>query len=383
MADTADDSPEWEYEYDKEETETYYITLDLTSHLVPSQRGKKKPLTSKPDNQALDKRTDEVAQQLAKEAEPVNDETSQQDNPKHPLQIIELESENPLIAYNKQLYSCHWATDVGTSVFLSAPSDNMDVESNPLRSFKTFDMVGTTSARLMGVPVKVRPRLVPLSAARRNDNYNSEDVSTLADGEVIRSSAEHGLQIDLPDNAPADKVSQARFLERLSALKRQRGEMDHVPVKPIKQYSRPENWEQEREDWLAQERAEKARKQAEAGPDEVNEQAQDIRRKSQSIQPGAETEMSLTELFKSRKRVRRYTSADRGRGRGRGRARGTRPAHRPSRIRLDEDKAVESGIEDSRAESEMAAAASGMAESPQQSATPAAEEETQDTHVVD
>ncbi|GAB7341253.1 hypothetical protein MBLNU457_7529t1 [Dothideomycetes sp. NU457] len=380
MADAADDSTEWEYEYDAEEMGTYYITLDLTSHLIPSQRGKRKNTTAtKPDKEASSKRSDEVAEQLAKEAATTNDDTSHQDQPKHPIQIIDLESDNPLIAYNKQLYSCHWATDVGTSVFLSAPS--MDVESNSLRSFKNFELVGTTSARLMGVPVKVRPRLVPLSAARRNDNYNSEDVSTLADGEIIRSSAEHGLQIDLPDTASADKVSQARFLERLSTLKRQRGEMDHVPVKPIKQYTRPENWEQEREDWLAQERAEKARKQAEAGPNEAEEQSQDTIRESQSAQPGAETQMSLTELFKSRKRVRRYTSADRGRGRGRGR--GKRPAHRPSRLRLDEEKMDEIETEDSRAESEMAATPSEVAESSRQSATPAAEDETQDTHIVD
>jgi len=381
MADTADNSSEWEYEYDPEETETYYVTLDLTSHLVPSQRGKRKNTTSKSDKEVADKRTDEVAEQLAKEADTANDETNQQHKFKHPIQIIDLQSDNPLIAYNKQLYSCHWATDVGTSVFLSAASENMDVELNPLRSFKTFDLVGTTSARLMGVPVRVQPRLVPLSAARRNDNYNSEDVSTLADGEIIRSSAEQGLQIDLPDTASADKVSQARFLERLSTLKRQRGEMDHVPVKPIKQYTRPENWEQEREDWLAQERAEKAQKQAEAGPVDANEQSQDTSLESQSAQPGAETEMSLTELFKSRKRVRRYTSADRGRGRGRKPL--GRPPGRPRKLRLDQERTVESGAGDSRAGSEMAAGASEMAESPRQSATPAAEDETQDTHIVD
>jgi len=367
-----DDSTEWEYEYDPEEVDTYYVTLDLTSHLLPTLRGKGNN-TAKPDTKPADRKSDEVSQQLVEGVEISQKGHTQQEQSKNPLQIIDLQSDNPLIAYNKQLYSCSWATDVGTSVFLSAPSENLDLEYNPLRSFKTFDLVGTTSARLMGVPVKVRPRLVPLSAARRDENYSSEDVTTLGDGEIIKFSAEHGLQIDLPSTASTHKVSQARFLERLSTLKRQRGQMDHVPVKPIKTYNRPDNWEQEREDWLAQERAEKAQKQAEAETLGVNEPSQDNESGASSQQPSAETEMSLTELFKSRKRIRRYTSRKTDEGR--------RPPGRPRKIVLDKEKTAESGVEQTRAGSERAATESETAGSPSESAVQVDEQETQDTQI--
>ena len=358
---------EWEYEYDTEEVESYYVTLDLTSHLLPSLRGRGNNNAAKSDTKPQKKKSEEAAQQVVEEAKVIEEGQIQQDPSKDPIQIIDLQSDNPLIAYNKQLYSCSWATDVGTSVFLSAPSENPDLEYNPLRSFKTFDLVGTTSARLMGIPVKVRPRLVPLSAARRDENYSTEDVTTLGDGEVIKFSAEHGLQIDLPSTASAQKVSQARFLERLSTLKRQRGQMDHVPVRPIKAYSRPENWEQEREDWLAQERAEKAQKQAEAEALGINEPQQDDESRAASQQPGAETAMSLTELFKSRKRIRRYTSR---------KPDGRRPPGRPRKIVLDKEKTAESGLGESRAGSERAATESETAGSPSESVAQSAEQET-------
>jgi len=110
----------------------------------------------------------------------------------------------------------------------------------------------------MGVPAIVQPRVSLLGAtgsASRNPFDGTEDVTTTAEGDVVRLSASGELRIELPSTAPPEKVSQARFLERLSVIKRKRGQTDPVPIRAIKGYTRPDNWEEERNEWLAKERA--------------------------------------------------------------------------------------------------------------------------------
>ena len=87
---------------------------------------------------------------------------------------------------------------------------------------------------------------------------------TTAEGDVIQTSERHGLRIELPSTASAARVSQAKFLERLSAIKARRGDTDAVPVTNVKTYRPPEGWQDERQEWIAKETARSERDKVEA-----------------------------------------------------------------------------------------------------------------------
>lgn len=254
---------DWEYEYDENETEDIYFTLDLTTHVTPTLSSRKGPLVK--SNKGL-----KSVNSIRTKAKETNNVTALEDSPAATpdlgpaisesapgkMQVVDLHSNNPLISYNNAFYSCHWATDVGTSVLLSSPKADPDQDHPPFRSFRSFDLLGLTSARLMAVPATMRPRIVPLDTGRKHwPTYDT--VTKTPEGDKIHQSARHGIRIELPTNASAEKVSQARFLERWSVIKKAKGQRDPIPVKGIRTYTLPEGWEMEKQEHLAKEAAER------------------------------------------------------------------------------------------------------------------------------
>lgn len=130
------------------------------------------------------------------------------------VELVEIDSTNPLISYKAQVYSCTWTDMVGTNMFFSQPSE--EVVSDPLRSTEEYDLIGTSRIKLAGH----RARLVskPKSRKRRG--------SHAADSDPIDSDSHDSP----PDDAKVkeQKQKQALFLERLSSAKRARGETDNV-----------------------------------------------------------------------------------------------------------------------------------------------------------
>lgn len=258
---------EWDYEYDETQTEDIYVTLDLTTHVppsLPSQRkgnATKKPTKSPTKNQnAQGSELQDSPSNLSSGATPTPTPA-----PNSRMQIVDLHGPNPLISYDNTLYTCHWATDVGTSIFLTEPSDHADPAHLPLRSTPSFDLLGTTSARLMAVPTTIRPRQQVAPVEVGGGARPTPETITITDsGDEIERGDGTGLKINLPANAPPNRVSQARFLERLSAIKRRKGEGDAVPVQMIKGYNRPADWESVREAWLAREAAAKEQERGNA-----------------------------------------------------------------------------------------------------------------------
>jgi hypothetical protein len=91
-----------------------------------------------------------------------------------------------------------------------------------------------------------------------------ETTYTTAEGDVIEHTTAQGLRIGLPSTASAQRMSQAKFLEGLSAIKTRRGDQDAVPVTNIKVYHPPEGWEEERADYIEKESARSKKDKAEA-----------------------------------------------------------------------------------------------------------------------
>ena len=255
-----------------------YITLDLTTHNAPALTFKKSATKSnKKSDKVQPGRNSAEPEQTRRNSSADVASPSVGETPGGRLQVLGLHTDHPLIAYNNSFYQCNWATDIGTSVFISAPKERSDSDQPPLRAYRSFDLLGTSSARLMAVPATLKPRVAELGADRRTAAERTEDetVMVTSAGDTIRTSETHGLQIDLPVNAPAEKVAQARFLERLSAIKKRRGESNRVPVKAVKAYNRPLNWEAQRESAMTKEQARRERTRIGSVDDDEHDEEHD------------------------------------------------------------------------------------------------------------
>ncbi len=118
------------------------------------------------------------------------------------VEIIELDSHNPLIRYHEQVYSCTWTDMVGTNMFFNRPGD--EVVADALTRTREYELIGTSRIKLVGHLAKV----AEIPKGRKRDRSSYED-----EGETNQQIRQ-----------------QADFLERLMAIKKGRGETDNVPV---------------------------------------------------------------------------------------------------------------------------------------------------------
>lgn len=268
----SEDESEWEYEYDQTSTQDFYLTLDLTTHIPPAlARDKRAKAGPKPTVRASNKSLAN-APGAATHLYPTNDaaqndkdaDNARSGGPER-MQIVGLHHKKPIVSYNNAIYSCHWATDLATQIFLAPPPDRIDADHPALRSTPSFDVLGTACARIVAVPATIQPRETAQPKPITASPFLGPDTSyTTAEGDIIQHTTTKGLRIELPTTASAQRVSQAKFLESLSAIKARRGDSDAVPVTNIKVYHPPEGWEEERDEWIAKESARSKKDKAEA-----------------------------------------------------------------------------------------------------------------------
>jgi hypothetical protein len=206
---------DYEYELDEQRTESYYFTLDLSSH----------------DDRAASKAD------------------HGQGGVPGQLQILDLHTENPLVKLDEKFYSCNWSTDLGTQVYVARSG----VAQEPQRPGHVVDVVGLSRTRLVGQPAILHQRqrdndapvegvtaenAIPVEKDRGHFLEDATDAANAAPTtarQVARFAAVREKATD-----PAQKA-QASFLERLSSIKQKRGESDIVPFYGIKKYKAPAN----------------------------------------------------------------------------------------------------------------------------------------------
>ena len=114
------------------------------------------------------------------------------------LQIMDFESEEPMIMYQGQIYSCKWATSLGSDLLFVRRSDEPGSDYRPLHSFKEVDLLGIATAKLVATQATVerKPFVAPIvQVADTNIAIQNEDV-----------------------------IRQAKFLSRIAEIKEERGE---------------------------------------------------------------------------------------------------------------------------------------------------------------
>lgn len=143
--------------------------------------------------------------------EPRDEDKSPDDkNQAEDIQILDLHSKRPIIAYRGRVFEGQWAEVIGTEAIFT----NRDSE-NPLPALRQLegnvDLLAASASRILTTERILKPKVA------------QED--TLA---AIRE--EWNIRIPVGKDKSGEKAQQTRFLENLIALKRKKGETDQVTV---------------------------------------------------------------------------------------------------------------------------------------------------------
>lgn len=229
------DSDEWEYEYSETDTQDFFVTLDLTSRIMPMQPKKgyvrlEHDIFADEDEAEKDK--DKDAQRASQQegtpdpeenAAPRKEQSAEPEEEQDRIQIVGLHDSNPIVSYQGQIYSCHWASTIGTDLlFTRTPEVRDERVAEPLRKLGSFDLIGASSARLVATTARLRPR----SGQVRRHQPQAGSSHTFAP--IQNSESIDVVKFPVPEHATRAQKRQASFLESLSAVKARLGEKDKV-----------------------------------------------------------------------------------------------------------------------------------------------------------
>ena len=142
------------------------------------------------------------------------------------VQILGLHSRNPIVAYRGTIYSCKWASNIGTELLFIEHDPNSVLP--VLRNLPgQVDLLAASSTRIMSSIIDVESKAqsaAPPQPKRRK----------------VAKGKDPTLVIPVGMHASDKRKSQARFLQRLMEIKEERGEKDEVTVYTQKKLSRAE-----------------------------------------------------------------------------------------------------------------------------------------------
>lgn len=144
------------------------------------------------------------------------------------VQILDLESNNPIMSYKGHTFSMTWAENIGTELLFTARDD-----SNPLPSLRklkySIDLLACSSARLISQPVKLEPK--PHTKVLQQQSSSTTTNTTTPRRRTLTNLP---IRINLGHKARTEVGpewrNQAKFLEQLIAIKKLKGEEDEVSI---------------------------------------------------------------------------------------------------------------------------------------------------------
>jgi hypothetical protein len=132
------------------------------------------------------------------------------------IQILDLHAAKPILSYRGRTFTGSWTSTIGTELLLTPPAGASDHP--PLRSL----ILGASTARLACKPATLHPRN-PAPRPQQEQQQQQQQQRAGAGGPVI----------PVYGDATGTRAPQARFLERLAAIKRARGERDAVTTRAL------------------------------------------------------------------------------------------------------------------------------------------------------
>lgn len=138
------------------------------------------------------------------------------------IQILDFHAPNPLISYQSRMYSCSWSTTLGTDLlFLSPPS--------------APPFFAATRIKLSARPVRLVQSHKSSAPILEKGPVDTDDCTTKNISNVTPVS--QGItKIKLEKHPTVLRQNQAQFLERIMAVKANRGDKDQVTINAKKRY---------------------------------------------------------------------------------------------------------------------------------------------------
>ncbi|KAJ5172361.1 Transcription factor TFIIIC tau55-like protein [Penicillium capsulatum] len=217
--DPMDSDDEYEYEYDDTETESFYLNLDLTSYHGPVRLPRRKNTTSpaEPGNESQD--TDPTVDALT----PIQSAEGNMMSGER-VQVLGLHTNNPIVSYQNQIFSCSWADQIGTELVFSHPQTDSTTDhifTPPLHQGPAFELLAANNVKILGRKANITSNAGLGLAQENTTEINSDDPVPAA----------LSSQTSAPGGIPRRAVPpthQAQFIQRLQSLKNEKGETDTV-----------------------------------------------------------------------------------------------------------------------------------------------------------
>ncbi|OIW23523.1 hypothetical protein CONLIGDRAFT_556837, partial [Coniochaeta ligniaria NRRL 30616] len=257
---------EWEYEYSTTETETYYLTLDLSvrdfldkidENVLHSTRagyrvwfnpvksgnddenlevdddanGPKAPNPTGNDDDDEDEDNDPLSEAVRQRRRPQTGSNVEEqpkaatsDRPAETMQIMELHTPNPLVSYRGMVFRGSWAENIGTEMVFARHESEGGLQ--VLRNLpENIDLLSASSTRINFKEVKLEVRGQETSQKQTDREW--EEAAT----ERYRENG--GVYVHVGSDKHGFRRPQANFLEDLTVLKRKRGETDAVTITTV------------------------------------------------------------------------------------------------------------------------------------------------------
>ncbi|KAI9751024.1 MAG: hypothetical protein M1815_001469 [Lichina confinis] len=214
---------------------TFYLPVDLSSASLPLKRIEKGQGGGRKDSQSDTARAasddssppqhedfrDEEIGIGEREHGPGDSETPVDEGR---IQILDLHSANPIISYRNQIYSCSWASNIGTELLLTDGSQGSHYPA--LLSKPDYTLLAASSFRLVSEQAQLAQKTSRTTGQRADVESTGLEQEQYAEG-----------QIPVGPGALPSRYKQARFLERLMESKKRKGEQDEVTVYARKRYT--------------------------------------------------------------------------------------------------------------------------------------------------
>ena len=138
------------------------------------------------------------------------------------IQILDLHSDKPLVAYRNTILRGTWMENMGTEMIFSARSPGNSLPF--LRSLPDdVDLLAASRTRIGFSEVDMEPRKETAEAATMTTGEKQKAVED-------RLRRNGGVYVNVFSDKAGDRVPQACFLEDFTAVKRKRGETDEVTI---------------------------------------------------------------------------------------------------------------------------------------------------------
>lgn len=162
------------------------------------------------DEPEIDPELNNVKRKGTGDGEGQNESNKRLQNETEDIQILELHSQNPIIAYKGRVFEGSWAEVIGTeAIFANRDGDNSLPSLRHLDG--RVDFLGASASRIITKEKIFKPKIPredPLAAIREQWN----------------------IRIPVGKDRSGERAQQTRFLENLIALKKKKGEDDLVTV---------------------------------------------------------------------------------------------------------------------------------------------------------